>query len=202
VSLPSSYRSRRGHIHLLRVLPLVGCRSKTLTEVYMRQPPGFEDKKHPHYICKLDKALYGLKQAPWAWYSRLSQRLLELGFVPSKGDTSLFFFKKGKLTIIVLVYVDNIIVASSSQEATNALLMNLKCDFALKDLGDLHYFLGIEVKRPGGDLLLTQGRYTRSLNVWICWTANQWALLCHRPRSYRYMTDTSLVHRIQLDTRV
>jgi histone deacetylase 1/2 len=61
--------------------------------------------------------------------------------------------------------VDNIIVASSSQEATNALLKNLKCDFALKDLGDLHYFLGIEVKRPGGDLLLTQGRYTRSLNV-------------------------------------
>jgi histone deacetylase 1/2 len=132
-------------------------------EVYMRQPPGFEDKKHPHYICKLDKALYDPKQAPRAWYSRLSQRLLELGFVPSKGDTSLFFFKKGKLTIFVLVYVDDIIVGSSSQEATNALLKNLKRDFALKDLGDLHYFLGIEVKRPGGDLLLTQGRYTSEI---------------------------------------
>jgi hypothetical protein len=49
----------------------------------MRQPLGFEDKRHPHYICKLDKVLYGLKHAPRAWYSRLSQRLLELGFVPS-----------------------------------------------------------------------------------------------------------------------
>jgi histone deacetylase 1/2 len=83
-------------------------------EVYMRQPPGFEDKNKPHYVCKLDKALYGLKQAPRAWYSRLSQRLLELGFVPSKGDTSLFHFHKGDCTIFLLVYVDDIIVASSS----------------------------------------------------------------------------------------
>jgi histone deacetylase 1/2 len=58
-----------------------------------------------------------------------------------------------------LVYFDDIIVASSSQAATNALLRNLERDFALKDLGDLHYFLGIEVKRQGGDLLLKQERY-------------------------------------------
>ncbi len=86
-------------------------------EVYMRQPPGYEDKAYPHYICKLDKALYGLKQAPRAWHSRLSHKLQELGFVPYKADTSLFYFKKGKYTIFVLVYVDDIIVASSSQEA-------------------------------------------------------------------------------------
>jgi histone deacetylase 1/2 len=128
-------------------------------EVYMRQPPGFEDKNKPHYVCKLDKALYGLKQAPRAWYSRLSQRLLELGFVPSKGDTSLFHFHKGYCTIFLLVYVDDIIVASSSQADTNALLRNLERDFALKDLGDLHYLHGIEVKRQGGDLLLKQERY-------------------------------------------
>jgi histone deacetylase 1/2 len=103
-------------------------------EVYMRQPPGFEHKNKPHYVCKLDKALYGLKQAPRAWYSRLSQRLLELGFVPSKGDTSLLYFHKEDCTIFLLVYVDDIIVASSSQIATNALLKNLECDFALKDL--------------------------------------------------------------------
>jgi histone deacetylase 1/2 len=56
-------------------------------EVYMRQPPGFEDKNVPSYVCKLDKALYGLKQAPRAWYSRLSSKLLDLGFVSSKSDT-------------------------------------------------------------------------------------------------------------------
>jgi histone deacetylase 1/2 len=128
-------------------------------EVYMRQPPGFVSKDHPGHVCKLDKALYGLKQAPRAWYSRLSHKLQSLGFSPSKGDTSLFFYSKGRCTIFVLVYVDDIIVASSSQAATTALLRDLERDFALKDLGDLHYFLGIEVKRRPGRLVLTQERY-------------------------------------------
>ena len=57
-------------------------------DVYMRQPPGFEDTRFPRHVCKLDKALYGLKQSPRAWYSRLSSRLQELGFVPSRADTS------------------------------------------------------------------------------------------------------------------
>jgi histone deacetylase 1/2 len=56
-------------------------------EVYMRQPPGFENPNAPHHVCKLDKALYGLKQAPRAWYSRLSSKLHDLDFVPSKADT-------------------------------------------------------------------------------------------------------------------
>ena len=60
-------------------------------EVYMRQPPGYENKKTPHYVCNLDKALYGLKQAPRAWYSRSSSQLRHLGFVASKADMSLFF---------------------------------------------------------------------------------------------------------------
>jgi hypothetical protein len=60
-------------------------------EVYMHQPPGYENKETPHFVCKLDKAIYGLKQAPRAWYSTLSTELQTLGFVPSKGDTSLFF---------------------------------------------------------------------------------------------------------------
>lgn len=125
----------------------------------MRQPPGYEDKVHPHYLCKLDKALYGLKQAPRAWYSRLSKKLQDLGFVPSKADTSLFFYSRGTYTMFVLVYVDDIIVASSSPQATKALLKDLEKDFALKDLGDLHYFLGIEVKKNSQGLVLSQERY-------------------------------------------
>nr|ABA95721.1 retrotransposon protein, putative, Ty1-copia subclass [Oryza sativa Japonica Group] len=132
-------------------------------EVYMRQPPGFEDARQPHFLCKLDKALYGLKQAPRAWYSRLSKKLQELGFSSSKADTSLFFYNKGHHKMFVLVYVDDIIVASSSSPAVNALLKDLEKDFALKDLGDLHYFLGIEVKRTPQTLLLSQERYTTEL---------------------------------------
>ena len=61
-------------------------------EVYMQQPPGFEDPHCPTHLCKLQCALYGLKQSPRACYARLSARLLQLGFVPSKADTSLFIF--------------------------------------------------------------------------------------------------------------
>jgi hypothetical protein len=89
-------------------------------EVYMRQPPGYEDKDKPGYVCRLDKALYGLKQAPRAWYSRLSSQLIKLGFVASKSDASLFIYHKYNVTIYMLVYVDDIIVASSSEEATKA----------------------------------------------------------------------------------
>jgi hypothetical protein len=85
-------------------------------EVYMRQPPGYEHKNLPHHICKLDKVLYGLKQAPRAWYSRLSTKLTSLGFKESKADTSLFFYRKGNVCIFfLLIYVDDIIVASSVQ---------------------------------------------------------------------------------------
>jgi histone deacetylase 1/2 len=91
-------------------------------EVYMHQPPGYEDRSKLNLVCKLDKALYGLKQAPRAWYARLCSKLESLGFLPSKADTSLFYYNKGGHTLFVLVYIDDIIVASSSQEATGALL--------------------------------------------------------------------------------
>jgi hypothetical protein len=132
-------------------------------EVYMQQPPGYEDKAHPRYVCKLDKALYGLKQAPRAWYARLCAKLQSLGFLPSKADTSLFFYNNGKHSIFVLVYVDDIIVVSSSPEATKTLLSDLQKEFALKDLGDLHYFLGIEVKKARDGLVLSQQRYATDI---------------------------------------
>lgn len=101
-------------------------------EVYIKQPPGYEDKIKPHYLCKLNKALYGLKQAPWAWYSRLCSKLQSLGFIPLKADTSLFFYQKGNHVIFMLVYVDDIIVASSSQDAVDALLRDLEKEFAIR----------------------------------------------------------------------
>lgn len=76
--------------------------------------PGYEHEFLPRYACKMDKALYGLKQAPKAWYSRLSTKLNALGFKSFKPDTSLFFYSKNGVTIFILIYVDDIIVASSS----------------------------------------------------------------------------------------
>jgi histone deacetylase 1/2 len=132
-------------------------------EVYMHQPSGYVDNTHPNYVCRLDKELYGLKQAPRAWYARLCNKLIRLSFVPSKADTSLFYFNRGGHTLFVLVYVDDIIVASSSHDATSALLKDLQGEFALKDLGDLHYFLGIEVKRQGDGLVMSQQKYAMDI---------------------------------------
>jgi hypothetical protein len=99
----------------------------------MQQPLGFEDASKPHYVCKLDKALYGLKQAPQAWYARLSTKLCDLGIEASKINTSLFIYSWNGVTIFMLIYVDNIIVTSSSPEVVAALLKNLRSEFALKD---------------------------------------------------------------------
>jgi hypothetical protein len=117
----------------------------------------------PGYVCKLDKAIFGLKQAPRAWYSRLSEKLIKLGFQVSKTNTSLFFYDKGGVAIFLLVYVDDIIVASSSQEAVDAMLKDLRSDFALKDLGQLHYFLGIEVQHISNGIHLSQGKYASDM---------------------------------------
>ena len=62
-------------------------------EVYMRQPPGFENANSPNSIYKLDKAIVGLKQAHRAWYSKLSSKLIDLGFKTSKSDASLFIYR-------------------------------------------------------------------------------------------------------------
>lgn len=93
----------------------------------------------------------------------MCQRLESLGFQASKADTSLFYYDKNDYTMFVLVYVDDIIVASSSSQATDALLKDLQAEFALKDLGDLHYFLGIEVKRTPNGLHMSQERYAQDV---------------------------------------
>jgi hypothetical protein len=132
-------------------------------DIYMKQPPEFYDSSHPDYVCKLDKVIYGLKHAPRAWYSRLSTKLINLGFHASKADMSLFIYHQGKVQIFLLIYVDDIIVTSSLDQAVSTLLNNLRVNFALKDLGQLHYFLGIEVKPSIGVIVLTQEKYTKDI---------------------------------------
>jgi hypothetical protein len=127
-------------------------------DVYMKQSPGYVDSQLPQHVCKLDKALYGLKHAPRAWYNRLSTRLVQLGFIISKADMSLFVYNKNDTVLYLLVYVDDIVV-TSSPNAVTTLLQDLMSDFALKDLGDLHYFLGIQVTKQSDGILLSQEKY-------------------------------------------
>ncbi|XP_071681644.1 uncharacterized protein [Lolium perenne] len=128
-------------------------------EVYMHQPPGFVDSAHPQHLCRLVKALYGLKQAPRAWHARLGSVLRDHGFVPSSADTSLFMLRRPDITMYLLVYVDDIIVVSSSPSAVGRLVHGLQSAFAVKDLGSLRFFLGIEVSDVSQGLALTQKKY-------------------------------------------
>nr|CAB3501456.1 unnamed protein product [Digitaria exilis] len=126
----------------------------TLSEtVYYAQPSGFEDPAHPDYVCRLNKSLYGLKQAPRAWYSRLAAFLLSLGFVEAKSDTSLFVYRRGSDLIYLLLYVDDIVLTASSSALLRRTISALQQEFSMKDLGQLHHFLGMSVQRSGSGLL-------------------------------------------------
>ncbi|KAK1626229.1 hypothetical protein QYE76_000544 [Lolium multiflorum] len=111
--------------------------------VYCQQPPGFVDPSRPDHVCRLHKSLYGLKQAPRAWYQRFATYLATMGFTASKTDTSLFVLRSGSDTAYLLLYVDDIIVTASSTVFLRRLLERLHSEFAMTDLGDLHFFLGI-----------------------------------------------------------
>ena len=128
-------------------------------EVYMAQPPGYKDPKHPFYVCKLHKSLYGLKQAPRAWFERFSFHLLHLGFIASVADSSFFMFHFSGTIIFLLLYVDDIIVNGNSSVQVDHLISALSQVFELKDLGPLNYFLGIQITRTKFSLSLTQSKY-------------------------------------------
>ncbi|MCH80898.1 retrovirus-related Pol polyprotein from transposon TNT 1-94, partial [Trifolium medium] len=132
-------------------------------EVYMDQPPVFTSD-NPSLVCKLNKALYGFKQAPRKWFERLRSTLLSLDFSNSKCDSSLFTYHSANCVVYLLVYVDDIIITGNSLALIKSITSKLHNAFALKQLGTLDYFLGIEVKcQPNGCLLLSQGKYIRDL---------------------------------------
>jgi hypothetical protein len=132
----------------------------TLSEtVYCSQPAGFVDPTRPEMVCRLNKSLYGLKQAPRAWYSRFATFLVSLGFTEAKSDTSLFVYRRGDETAYLLLYVDDIVLTASSQHLLQTIIRSLQQEFAMKDLGVLHHFLGVTVEpRPSG-LFLHQRQY-------------------------------------------
>jgi len=112
----------------------------------------------------LNKAIYVLKQAPRQWFERLKSTLLSFGFRQSKCDPSLFVYSSLGVVIYILIYVDDIILTGSSATLLQQLISQLNAIFALKQLGDLEYFLGIEVKTLNSQsLLLTQAKYIRDL---------------------------------------
>ncbi|KAK6137201.1 hypothetical protein DH2020_029055 [Rehmannia glutinosa] len=130
----------------------------------MTQPEGFVDSKLPNAVCKLNRSLYGLKQAPRAWFDTLKMFLLSLGFTRSVSDSSLFFRKDKGSLLLILVYVDDILLTGDDSKAVNHVISLLGKQFALKTMGEVNYFLGLEASRtPHGSIFLKQSKYLKDL---------------------------------------
>ena len=113
-------------------------------EVYIEQLQGFETDDREAYVCKLKKALYGLKQAPRAWYERIDGFLMSLGFTKSKENSKLYYKVEDDELMILLLYVDDLFL-TGEDNPINECKKKLAVEFEMKDLGMMHYFLGLKV---------------------------------------------------------
>lgn len=113
--------------------------------VFISLPPGFKNAHCRNAIYRLKKALYSLKQVPWAWFNRFNSFLFSQWFVSSNADSSLFLLKKGEDIVIFLLYVDGMLITGNSSQLLDIFLVQVSHEFAMKDLGQFHFFLGIKV---------------------------------------------------------
>nr|KYP53970.1 Retrovirus-related Pol polyprotein from transposon TNT 1-94 [Cajanus cajan] len=128
-------------------------------EFYMEVPPGYVTPKKG-MVCRLQKSLYGLQQASRNWYAKLSKALLRYGFFQSDVDHSLFTYSIDSIFIVVLIYVDDLVIASNDNGACDHFKLYLSKCFHMKDLGPLKYFLGLELARGPIGMFLCQRIYT------------------------------------------
>ena len=132
-------------------------------EVYVEQPPGFEDHEKPNHVFKLQKALYGLKQAPRAWYERLSKFLMEKGFSRGSVDTTLFLKKNRHDLLVVQIYVDDIIFGATNQKLCECFAKDMQNEFEMSMMGELTFFLGLQVKQNKDGIFINQTKYIKDM---------------------------------------
>lgn len=131
-------------------------------EVYMKLPPEVSSNSKAQ-VCRLRRSLYGLKQAPRSWFTKFGQILHQLGFHQSSNDPSMFIRRSAAGIIILLVYVDDIIITGTDTSGIQQFKESLHSYFQMKDLGNLTYFLGLEVHRSSEGIYIHQYKYTKDL---------------------------------------
>jgi hypothetical protein len=129
-------------------------------EVYVEQPPGFEDPNFPNHVYKLHKALYGLKQAPRAWYEFLKDFLLKNGFEIGKANSNLFIQRNEKDIFVCQIYVDDIIFDSTNDKFCEEFSRIMTKRFEMSMMGELKSFLGFQMKEG---TFLCQTKYVKDM---------------------------------------
>ncbi|GJX57376.1 retrovirus-related pol polyprotein from transposon TNT 1-94 [Tanacetum coccineum] len=120
---------------------------------------GFVDPDHPTHVYRLKKALYGLKQAPRAWYDTLSRFLLDNKFSKGAVDPTLFTRKTGKHILLVQIYVDDIIFASTDPKASEIFSYEMSSKFQMSMMGQMSFFLGLQVSQNPGGIFINQSKF-------------------------------------------
>ncbi|GJX55324.1 putative ribonuclease H-like domain-containing protein [Tanacetum coccineum] len=132
-------------------------------EVYVCQPPGFEDPDFPDRVYKVEKAFYGLHQAPRAWYETLSTYLLDNGFQRGKIYKTLFIRRDKDDILLVQVYVDDIIFSSTKKSLCTEFEKMVHKKFQMSSMGKLTFFLGLEVKQKEDGIIISQDKYVTEI---------------------------------------
>ena len=132
-------------------------------EVYMDQPPGFEDECCLGYVCKLRKALYGLKQAPRSWYQQIDKFFQNLNFKRCPSDANLYTHEYDGKYVIIVLCVDDLFIIGDHEYLIQKTKNALGTEFEMTDLGLLHYCLGIEVWQQLEKIFISQQKYAREI---------------------------------------
>eukprot|EP00253_Pinus_taeda_P010136 PITA_10136 len=131
-------------------------------EVYIGKLEGFETFDCESHVCRLKRALYGLKQAPHAWYTRIDSYFSGLGFTKSEVDANLYHIMVEGKPLIIVLYVDDLILMGDDQ-LIHYCKEDLAREFEMKDMGIMHYFLGMEVWQKDGEVFVSQGKYSNEI---------------------------------------
>ncbi|GKB23951.1 uncharacterized mitochondrial protein-like protein, partial [Tanacetum coccineum] len=132
-------------------------------EVYVYQPPGFEDLDFPDRVYKVEKALYGLHQALRSWYETLSTYLLDNGFQRGKIDKTLFIKREKGDILLVQVYIDDIIFGSTKKSLSTKFEKMMHMKFQMSSIGELTFFLGLQVKQKVDVIFISQDKYVTGI---------------------------------------
>lgn len=132
-------------------------------EVYMVQPEKFVDKRNPKKVCKLKKALYGLKQSGREWNCKLDNVLKAIGFKPCNADTCVYTMNNNQQINIIAVYVDDILLACSSEIVLKNVKQVIIEQFEIVDKGPVNYFLGMEITRVNEVIHVAHTKFIRNM---------------------------------------
>ena len=129
------------------------------TNIYMKQPTGYIDNKNPELVCKLNKSIYGLKQSARCWNKLIDEYLKSEGYVQNKADPCIYvksiIQENKKILTIITLYVDDTIICCNDIDYLREEKLKISSRFEMEDQGEIHYLLGMSIKRDRANKILT-----------------------------------------------